>query len=479
MNSRLFKQQKARPLVVIVRPPAGYATGNKPNIKGGLYLLPQLLPYLALAVEKAGAEPVVFDLECSGWALPRFMEELQRINPDMVCITATSLSFCYAEAISRKIRQLTDDIPIVMGGVHVTYEWQHILNKGLADAVVLGEGEASLGDLIACLRGRRVLTECRGVAFRRGLPQANPLTMGPRVDLASFGRPAYHRVNMNAYLTRVGKCSMEVIRGCPCGCGFCLNPRFYGQPLRFKPEDTVVDEMRYLIERWGFERFSIISPEFVADKDYTIRLCKKLRRLLDGTKATWACTTTAASLSHDVLEAMAQAHCRSIFIGFDTASGSTLQVVNKQINYSTIEELLADCSGLGIGILSSFIIGFPGETKDEAIQTIEWAKCLSDKFKFRRLQFNTFAPFPGTDLLQKLPQYSTRLMPVDYAYYAVVPVTSNAKLSYDTHLELWHSVWKTFFPVHYESYLEIENHALAGRNPKLDAFVEGKAQNPD
>ena len=45
-----MKNTKKQFTCMIVRPPAGYATGNKPNIKEGLYLLPQALPYLSMVI---------------------------------------------------------------------------------------------------------------------------------------------------------------------------------------------------------------------------------------------------------------------------------------------------------------------------------------------------------------------------------------------------------------------------------------------
>ena len=102
---------------MIIRPPAGYATGNKPNITAGLYLLPQALPALAMLIERQGITPVVVDLEASGASLSDFIGTLDNVAPDIVFITTSTPSFCYAKAISKAVRTQKPDLMVVLRGM--------------------------------------------------------------------------------------------------------------------------------------------------------------------------------------------------------------------------------------------------------------------------------------------------------------------------------------------------------------------------
>ena len=458
-------------LCMLVRPPAGYGTGNKPNIKQGLYLLPQALPTLARVIEKKGALPIVIDFEVNGWMLNEFLVEFQKTAPDILFFTTSTLSFCYCREMVSAVRQVDNHVTIIFGGPHATYQWKSLLDERIADIVVLGEGEVALSQILDHYLHGRMLSECAGIAYMddSGVPVANANCVITD-NLSALGTPAYEYIDMKSYRERVGKSSIEIVRGCPRGCKFCLNTKYY-PTMRYKPIVDVVKEFELLIETYGFEKLSVISPELVSDPGYVNKLLATLESLLRGTRVTWACATTAMSLSPDVLEQMAKAHCRSIFIGVESGANEVQCAVGSKVDLSLLEDRMSMVKHAGIDVLASFILGLPGETEASAKQTIELAASLKEKYKFiKSIQFNTFGPFPGTDIREDLERYRCIILPIDFAYYAVVPAVESDSFPRETHYQLWHEVWKHFFPTYYDDYLEIERDALAGNNPRLAAF---------
>jgi anaerobic magnesium-protoporphyrin IX monomethyl ester cyclase len=162
-------KRRSRLTCMLVRPPAGYASGNKPNIKEGLYLPPQALPLLAKVIQKAGAEPVVIDFEVNSWNLSDFMQTFGKVCPDIVLFTVTTPSYCYCHEIAAAIRAVSPDTPIVFGGPHATYDWIRILSDGVADIVVFREGEFALAGLLDALLHGRSLSTCKGIAYADSL----------------------------------------------------------------------------------------------------------------------------------------------------------------------------------------------------------------------------------------------------------------------------------------------------------------------
>jgi len=467
-------QERARRMTcMLVRPPAGYATGNKPNIREGLYLPPQALPLLARVIERSSAEPIVVDLEVNRWNLREFLRSFATVAPDVVLFTVTTPSHCYCREMSRAIRRISPDTLIVFGGPHATYEWHYILSNGIADVVIFREGEFGLAGLLKSLIHSEPLSQCRGIAYvdSQGVPRRTP-DCADADPFATFGMPGYEYTDMAAYKDRVGKCTLEIARGCPHGCNFCLNTKYYR--LRYKPMSNVLAELDVLIRRYKFEKISIISPELMADRAYMSILLDRLASTLEGTGVTWACATSAMSLSRALLGQMARAHCRSIFIGIESGADDVHCVFGSKLKLAALEEHLVAIGDAGIGILASFIIGLPGESEASACRSIDLALRLREKFRFiKTIQFNTFGPFPGTDFGDDMARYGSRLLPIDYAYYPVVPAVESNTFSREAHYKLWHRVWQEFFPDYYDAYLPIEAAALAGQNPRLAAFCSG------
>jgi radical SAM superfamily enzyme YgiQ (UPF0313 family) len=456
---------------MLVRPPSGYGTGNKPNIKEGLYLLPQALPYLARVIENCGFEPIVVDLEVLGWTLKAFLRFFSETSPDVVLFTVTTPSYCYCREMAGAIRQITNEVPIIFGGPHATYTWYDILNDRVADVVVLREGEFTLGELLECLVQHRTLDQCAGIAFRdpAGFPR---LTRDiPRPDpFAVVGIPAYEYLDMRAYRDRVGKCTLEVSRGCPRGCKFCLNTKFYPRQ-RFKPIAAVMEELEVLVGRYHFDKISIISPEFVIRDTYTSDLMDAFTIALGQSNVTWACASSAMSLSPRVLAQMSKAHCRSIFVGIESGAAEVQSAFGDKLQLATLDEKLCTIGDAGMNVLASFILGLPGETEASANRTIDLALTFREKHKFiKTIQFNTFGPFPGTDFATDAERYNCRSLPIDGAYYAVVPAIESDLFPQELHTRLWHRVWQEFFPAYFDEYLRIEAAAFSGTNPRLSAF---------
>lgn len=458
--------------VAIVRPPAGYATGWKPNIQEGLYLLPQALVYLGAAAEKAGALTRIFDVEAAEWDLHTTLSKLEEFQPDLIGITTTSTSFCYTRAIAQGIRKQLNDSLLVMGGSHPSYAYESILLEGLADVVCLGEGENSFIELAQFLRGKRPLNTVSGIVY---LDENSPrLTSPPRpIDLDEFDCPAYHLVPELDVYKDILAVSLNGSRGCPYTCIFCLNFKMYGRAVRWKSVESLAREIGFLKDMYGIDAFSFGDPTFSLSKKWALEFCAAAREL----DIAWACQTRVDLLTDELVETMAASGCQGILFGVESGTKKTLDVMRKKSSPSKVEKAIQLVRSCGIHVTPSLIMGFPGETKDDILASIHFASYLEEEYDMRgAIQFNTLAPFPGTDLVLNAAEYGIRVLPIDHAFYPVVPVIESDVLSHAEHLECWHQMWKTFHPTYYEDYCLVESYALSGLNPKLDTFVNGASE---
>ena len=197
------------------------------------------------------------------WGRNLSFREVERIlasgGYDIYGITALSTQFNYVEKLSSAIRNI-DTSPIVVGGALAIFSYAEVLTAMEVDACVLGEGEETVLDLFQAISSGTDLSRIRGIAYRA---DGETVLTEPReaaVDLDSIPLPAYDLFDMETYTSNCCVYSkyarydhlpaINVLtgRGCPFNCHFCSKTI---QGVRYRSIDSVVDEIRMLVDRYG------------------------------------------------------------------------------------------------------------------------------------------------------------------------------------------------------------------------------------
>jgi radical SAM superfamily enzyme YgiQ (UPF0313 family) len=300
--------------------------------------------FTRLIGKKAGTTPLALPLLAAltppHWEVRIIDEELEALPPDvgtdLVGITALSNTVDRAYAIADSMR--SRGIPVVMGGPYVSFNVDEALTH--ANSVVIGEAE---GVWKACLdefeSGRLASTyRAEGMAPYRTSPR-------PRWDLIDAGALAAIPV--------------QVSRGCPFSCEFCLVSELFGTAMRYRDIDDVVAEIESLPKKTVF----FVDDNLTANKEYARKLMKRLAPL----GIVWI---SQASIEigdfPDLLSEMAAAGCMHLLIGFESVNQASLGEAHKRQN--TIEKYagtIANIHRAGIHICASMIVGFDNDTLDE------------------------------------------------------------------------------------------------------------------
>ena len=149
----------------------------------------------------------------------------KRINEvDAIGISATSFDWFLARVMIERIKDCDPGIPIIVGGVHATFVYEHILKRSKVDYVVRGEGEKTLPELLEAIEKNKNLKDLRGSTYRdkeNGKIIKNedrpPLTVS---EMEEIPLPAFDLMPSNMY----GKINVESSRGCKFSCIFCCIP---------------------------------------------------------------------------------------------------------------------------------------------------------------------------------------------------------------------------------------------------------------
>ncbi|WP_456434656.1 B12-binding domain-containing radical SAM protein [Methanopyrus sp.] len=359
----------------------------------GATAFPVGLLYLSAYLEREGFSVDIVDCPAKGLDIEEVVKRAS--GYDAVGITVTTPAAPYAYEIARRVKE--KGVFVFLGGPHPTFMDGEALRESHADAVVRGEGELTTADLLDHVDGWEDpdLSDVPGISYldERGKLMRND-DRRPIEDLDSLPLPAYDKIDISLYAPDPDEPYAPVItsRGCPFQCAFCASSRLLGKEWRARSADHVVREIEYLVEEKGVERIEFVDDVFAITVSRVEEIGEKLRK--EGIDVPWDCGTRANLMTPEMAKALQEYGCRYVYVGAESASDETLRKINKQITTGDVYACRKVAARYGLGVLFSFILGFPWEDRDDIKRTIRFAIDLKPDYA----QFTVCTPYPGTPL---------------------------------------------------------------------------------
>jgi radical SAM superfamily enzyme YgiQ (UPF0313 family) len=185
--------------------------------------------------------------------------------------------------------------------------------------------------------------------------------------------------------------------GCPFKCSFCIMSKI---GFKFRSVSNVMQELRYLKDN-GFREIYFNDQTFAANKKRTRKLLDQM--IKEKLNFGWVCFSRVDVIDEPLMRLMKQAGCHTIMIGVESIDSGILEAHSKGIDIDKVNIFLSLCKKYRIRSVATFIMGLPGETKESALKTIEYAKNSSLDYA----AFNVAIPRMGTDLRKKALQEGT------------------------------------------------------------------------
>jgi radical SAM superfamily enzyme YgiQ (UPF0313 family) len=376
--------------------------------------MPHLWMFLLQSLTPPGHEVLLIDGNArpiDEEAMKRFVHE-QEIG--LVGIGAMTRMVAKAYRMADAVRAA--GVPVVMGGPHVTEEPDEALGRGggprHADAVALGEADETWPQIVAdAARGQlREIYEPVDEFGRERKPSLQPY---PSISWESMDLDQFNIVPkaMAPLLRHVGGgwSTFQIIpvesgRGCPYGCEFCTVTGFFGDLIRFRSNQSVVDELLRLKARMRRENGQIAV--FFIDDNFAINVKRTkslLRDIIAANAQVYWIAQISANLLRDeeLLDLIAASGGRWIFIGMESIDPVNLATVKKGFNkpaeYSTILQKLADRN---IYAITSFIFGMDNDTPGVGERTLQQLRSWPTGLPV----FGLLTPLPATPLYKKLEE---------------------------------------------------------------------------
>lgn len=273
------------------------------------------------------------------------------------------------------------------------------------DAVVIGEGEQTMLELVHTVQEGTSLKNVRGIAFKEeGRMSVTPPRSFIR-DLDSVPFPSRETFDNQAYKDyysrKFGYTTTSIItsRGCPFKCDFCSRPVF-GNRFRSRTAGNIAEEVE-AVHRLGYDRVWFADDCFTLDRKRLLSICNEL--LSRHTNIGWECLSRVDTVDSEVAEKMKQAGCVRVFFGIESGNDSVLRIMKKQANTKQAKDAVHTFKKAGIQVGAFFILGYPGENDKTVLDTVNFASSLPLDY----LSFTLPYPIPGTPLFDKVKNRMT------------------------------------------------------------------------
>ncbi|MFH1776631.1 MAG: radical SAM protein [Candidatus Omnitrophota bacterium] len=366
-----------------------------PNLKG-FYGWPSYphpgIGYVSTYLEAKGVEYDLIDLNI-GNNIQAVKRKIKDFKPELIAVTLYTYKHLHTNKLIARIKE-NFDIPIVVGGPHVSLFKSKVMQESLIDFAVKHEGEKTLWDIC---RGKH-LAEISNLIYRdknnvRENPSACFIT-----NLDELPFPRYNRFELDRYKGR--EIGIVSSRGCPYSCIYCPVMTTMGRNFRPRSPQNVVAELVYWHKK-GYRNFEFVDDSFLQHNERVNEICDLIEqeKLSD---LTLSCSQgiRANKVTRGLLTRMYRVGFRCLGFGIESASEKVLESIKKGQTFRQIDQAVHAACEIGYDVRLFFMLGFPGETIADVEKSFQFAL----KYPVTSANFYNIIPYPGTELFNRIKE---------------------------------------------------------------------------
>lgn len=366
---------------------------------------PYSLLILAAQLLKNGHSVQIADLACSlvkcngnvTACLQLFEQQIVAFRPEIIGFSFFSVHYFEIQKalnFSKSVCEANSLSPLfIAGGIHASIEPISTLKELGFDCIVVGEGDSAIVDLA---NGGNP-DDIPGVYTGRKPPERITLSIKKLddipfipwhlIDHSFYSHPTYARIGVR----KSSSLDIMISRGCGFRCSFCAYSTL--SHLRYHSVDYIINHIRHMISNYGINGFYFLDSTIGTNRKLLISLCEALIIEREHIDFEWYANIRADQVDENLLRLMWQAGCRYLFYGFESGSQRILDKMNKRISVEQNYAVAEMHNRLKFPYNASMIVGFPGETEDDIMQTFMFLVRTTPP----RVGINWYVPLPGSD----------------------------------------------------------------------------------
>lgn len=374
---------------------------------------PMGIAYIAAFLEDAGHHVEICDMQVDTDA-----SVMSRIREfDILGVSALTPFISEGYRIIQEAKKAHPAIVTVLGGAHASaLPVESLQELPELDIVVTSEGEEAMVDIAS----GKPWSQIAGIYIRdeKGLAKQTSCRKIDR-DINTYPLPALHLFKLDRYSSsqpmlmapweREGV--LTTSRGCPFACNFCFKGVF-GRKVRYRSAESVVAELKWQHEKFGYKSFAILDDLFNVDIKRAKEIC---RRIIDsGLKVglTFPNGIRADLFDEELAQLMSKAGARIVAFGAETGDQAIMNQIGKRLNLEKVYGAIKLCRQYGIQSSIFMIIGHQWDTAETVEKTIAASLEMNPDY----CQFTVATPIPGSKFFTDA-RASGRLLVKNYSQY--------------------------------------------------------------
>lgn len=321
-------------------------------------------------------------------------ETVKSFQPDVVGITAMTSKFPTVTRIAGIVKEVLPETPVFIGGHHASVFGGELLENQDFDFISIGEGEMTVKELIQELSDEETqdFSKIKGLAYRKN---GEIITTEPRPLITNLDELPIANRDLVINPGYPPENNVIISRGCPFNCHYCGAKTIWTHKVRRRSIENIITEIEYLFSRNKSRNITFWDDSFTSNRKFISGLLKELQKIPD---LSFSCITRLDLIDAELLTEMKAAGCSQILFGIESGSERVLQLIDKKMTVEQIKRQTAIVDKAGISWLGFYLIGYPGEKKEDILKTVEFMKELNASWS----EVNIFNPLPGTAIWDKL-----------------------------------------------------------------------------
>ena len=394
------------------------------NPKAVFFDMPLALLAIGSMLDPTHYEVIIID----GRIHKRPLQAVLEATEGALCFGVTSLTgnpLNDALQVSRAVRARHAALPIIWGGWHTSLFPEETLRDEPAISIsVQGQGETTFRELVACLESGADLSAVQGICYRNAQGEIVKNSGRALADMNELPQVNYDLIKVEDYFKAKGQRQFDYISstGCRFRCTFCADPFVFSRKWTAIEPERMGEELGYWYKKYGFNDINFQDETFFTKRQ---RVTEIAQQFLDrDIKTTWAGTMRAdqgSRMSEEDFDRCKSGGLRRVLVGVESGSQEMMDWLSKDIKLEQVFETARRCAARDINVIFPFIVGFPGESDQSVLDSLNMARKLNRMHPGFTTPIFFFKPYPGSKITQdvvaqgyQLPQTIEEWADFDY-----------------------------------------------------------------
>lgn len=319
---------------------------------------------------------------------------IESFRPDLVAYSMLSTEAGAFRRVTEQIKARYPKLPIIAGGPHPTY-FPQMIDDWPLDAIVVGEGDAAIVEVVAAMEQGRDYSELANVHTRE---RKNPI--GRLIDdLDTLPHPDRELVHHRIPLKYTPMKSFMATRGCPFSCSYCFNNAYkelyrgLGRMVRRRSVEHLIQEIEQVKACYPLKFVRFGDDVFVAKQDEWLEEFKEKYRA--RVNLPFYCLIRPNLVKEPIIRSLKEAGCHSVSMSLETGNEALRnEVLNRSINDEVLVRAYEIIHKYDLRIFSNAMLGLPTSSLEQDLETLDMTFRCHPTYA----SYTVFTPFPGTNL---------------------------------------------------------------------------------